>query len=168
MGMRAAERCQRAGTLHSKHLIVSVYQQVMSSCSCCIIIALVFLCPVVFLSSACSTEFLWICLISCDVKTFSHNKAYHHSHAMDAWSYFLCLSLCVSSCSWPHVCIVHLMLFYRYMLQIGGFVFYEDVCTGDWQVNAAMISWRSDTCKSLLIPCLQLLPPINISALLAL
>lgn len=32
-------------------------------------------------------------------------------------------------------CVVHWFLFCHYTLQIGGFMFYEDVCTGDGQVK---------------------------------
>ena len=40
----------------------------------------------------------------------------------------------------PHACgrlffVVHWLLFCHYMLQIGGFVFYDDVCTWDWKVK---------------------------------
>lgn len=44
----------------------------------------------------------------------------------------LCMSLHAYGCQF---CVVHWLLFCHYMLQIGGFVFYEDVCPGDWQVK---------------------------------
>ncbi len=44
--------------------------------------------------------------------------------------------LCVSPHAYGRLfCVVHWLLFCHYMLQIGGFVFYEDVFTGDWQVK---------------------------------
>lgn len=91
------------------------------------------LCFLSVFSTTRSPAFLWLSpSMSCDISAPSHNKTYLHSHALGTVSYFLCLSVCMS----PHACgrlfcVVHRFLFCHYMLQIGGFVFYEDMCTGD-------------------------------------
>lgn len=123
---------------HSHHLIASVFQQVMSCRPCCSIIALVFL-DLCFLSVSSARHAPQhfsgsFPSMSCDISAPSHSKTYLHSHALGTVSY--CLSVCMSPHSHGRLfCVVHWLLFCHYMLQIGGFVFYEDVCTGDGQVK---------------------------------
>lgn len=54
--------------------------------------------------TACSTAFLWLSpYMSCDITPPSHNKTYQHYRALGTVSYFLCLSVYVSSCLWLSV-----------------------------------------------------------------
>lgn len=74
---------------------------------------------------ALSLHVLW--LYSPEPQTYLHPRA-------------LCPISSACHCMSPRVrgclfCVVHWLLFCHYMHQIGGFVFYEDVCTGDWQVK---------------------------------
>lgn len=57
-----------------------------------------------------------------------------------------------STFSWSGSCVrqfcdVHWLLFYHYMLQICGLMFYDDVCTGDWQVKHCKSLLAQWTCR---------------------
>lgn len=123
---------------HSHHLIVSVSQQVMSCCPCCSIIALVFLSYVSFLSSARHVPQRFSGSLPPCLVIFQPQATTKPIYILMLWVLCPISSACL--CVSPHAygrlfCVVHWLLFCHYMLQIGGFVFYEDVFTGDWQVK---------------------------------
>ena len=56
-----------------------------------------------------------------------------------------------------------LLLFCHYMLQLGGFVFYEDVCAGKQQVNCwNTIGWLSTPLAGPLVSIVLVLPGLGV------
>lgn len=102
-------------------------------CGCCSNIALVFMGHVSGPFSASSLAFLWLS----PLHVLWLNSLQPKQNLFTLLLWVLCQISSFYLCFLAHgciICVVH-WLFCHYMLQIGGFMFFEDVCSGDRQVK---------------------------------